>query len=549
LLKILHWDQKCFTYSLVLVLLTLALYIFNIGGYDLGAPDEPRYSEVAREMQVDANYAIPHLNNRIYHEKPPLFFVVTALFTALIGKTTVTTVRLPVIILACLLIGLLTYYFGTRLGKKVGVITGLILATTCNFFWMAMRVNLDIPLIFCTTLALILLYEELAGAKPSYKSYLAFFLMGVGTLFKSQAALIPIAVIIIYALLSKKGKQLKNIPWFRGLLLYLAVVGVWIVSSYIIGGYGYFKATILDQIVTYSTGAKGHPGPFYYYLMSFPFEALPWTIFIIPAFYSLYQKRNELPDLVRFALIWFITIFIIFSIIGSKRGIYLLQLYPSFALIIAWFFGKHLEKPAESFRGLKIPAICFGLLLFIAGLMISFKGVTLIHKGIDFTLVSKAGFILALKYSAWFLMVIAILFITSAFTKQKIFIFAVTIGFSIGALLLVKGIILPTMNPIKSERYLAEDLAKLRDKNQSVGLWGGVNNDSGIIFYNGIYFDKILTNGQEVKAFLTQPNEVLMVSDNADKFFNTFKGEIPENWRIKSYQLGHSKMLLIKTNK
>ncbi|HBE79276.1 MAG TPA: glycosyl transferase family 39 [Firmicutes bacterium] len=546
MLKILHWDQKCFTYSLVLVLLTLALYIFNIGGYDLGAPDEPRYGEVAREMQVDANYAIPHLNNGIYHEKPPLFFGVTALFTALVGKATVTTVRLPVIILACLLLGLLTYYFGTRLGKKVGVIAGLILATTCNFFWMAMRVNLDIPLIFCTTLALILLYEELAGTKPSYKSYLAFFLMGVGTLFKSQAALIPIAVIIVYALLSKKGKQLKNIPWFRGFLLYLAVVAVWVVSSYIIGGYSYFKVTILDQIVTYSTGAKGHPGPFYYYLTSFPFEALPWTIFIIPAFYYLYQKRNELPDLVKFALIWFITIFIIFSIIGSKRGIYLLQLYPAFALLIAWFFGKHLEKPTESFRGLRIPVICFGLLLFFAGLLISLKGITLIHKGIDFTLVSKTGFILALKYSAWFLMVIAILFITSAFTKRKIFIFAVTIGFSIGALLLVKGIILPTMNPIKSERYLAEDLAKLRDKGQSVGLWGSVNNDSGIIFYNGIYFDKVLTSNQEVKAFLNQPNEVLMVSDDADKFFNTFTGEIPKDWQIKRYQLGLSRMLLIK---
>lgn len=546
MLKILNWDKKCFSYSLVIALLTLILYIFNIGGYDLGAPDEPRYGEVAREMQIDGNYVIPHLNNRIYYEKPPLFFAVTALFTALTGKTTVVTVRLPVIILACLLIGILIYYFGTRLGKKTGVIAGLILATTLNYFWLAMRVNLDVPLIFCTTLALILLYGELAGVKPSYKSFLAFFLMGVGTLFKSQAALIPVAVIIVYALLSKKAKQLRNIRWLRGSLIYLAVIALWIVSSYVIGGYDYFKTAILDQVIGYSTGSQGHPNPFYYYLTTFPAEALPWSIFIIPAVYYFYKRKNELPDFVKFSLVWFVTIFIIFSIVGSKRGLYLLQLYPAFALMIAWFFGKHLEKPNEPFWGLKIPVICFGLLLLIAGLLISIKGFTLIQKGIDLTLVSKSGFITALNYSAWFLIGMAVLLVTSAFTKKKIFILVVTAAFSIGTLFIVKGILLPTMNPIKSERYLAEDLAKLRDKNQSVGLWGSVNNDSGIIFYNGIYFDKVLRDEQEVKAFLNQSNEVLMVTSDADKFFHTFKGEISANWQIKKYQIGTDRMLLIK---
>ncbi len=548
MLKILNWDKKCFSYSIILVLITFGFYIFNIGGYDLNAPDEPRYGEVAREMLVNGNYVIPHLNNQIYYEKPPLFFGLTALFAKLAGKTTVITVRLPVIILACLLIGLLTYYFGTRLGKKVGLLTGMILATTVNYFWLAMRINLDIPLIFCTTLALILLYEQLAEGKPSYKGYLAFFLMGIGTLFKSQAALLPIVVIIVFALLSKKAKQLRNIPWLRGFLIYLAVVGLWVVSSYIIGGYSYFKITILDQLIDYSTGAQGHPEPFYYYLTTFPLEALPWSIFIIPAFYSLYQKRNELPDLVKLSPVWFIAIFIIFSIVGSKRGLYLLQLYPAFALIIAWFFGKHLEKPENSFWGLKIPAICLGLLLLIAGLIISSRGITLIEKTTDFTLVSKSGFIFALKYFAWLLMGMGVLFITSIFTKRKIFIFAVTVGFSIAMLLFVKGIIMPTINPSKSERYLAEDLAKMRDKNQNVGLWGSVNNDSGIIFYNGIYFDTVLNNEQEVKAFLNQPNEVLMVT-SAEEFFNTFKGKIPENWRIKQYQIGSGKMVLIKVDK
>jgi 4-amino-4-deoxy-L-arabinose transferase-like glycosyltransferase len=70
----LELNRKATLTILILVISIFLVYIFNIGAYDLWSPDEPRYAEVGREAAVDGHWIIPHLNNRIYYEKPPTYF-------------------------------------------------------------------------------------------------------------------------------------------------------------------------------------------------------------------------------------------------------------------------------------------------------------------------------------------------------------------------------------------------------------------------------------------------------------------------------------------
>ena len=51
---------------------TFAMLIWGLGGYDLTAPDEPRFALVAREMLQNHHWVIPFRNDEIYSEKPPL---------------------------------------------------------------------------------------------------------------------------------------------------------------------------------------------------------------------------------------------------------------------------------------------------------------------------------------------------------------------------------------------------------------------------------------------------------------------------------------------
>lgn len=539
-------DRRFLLYCALMGIACLLLFVYNIGGYDLWSPDEPRYGEVAREMMVNHNWVIPHLNNHIYYEKPPLYFAGTALFAMVVGKMTVVTARLPVILLASLLIGILAYYTGKRLGKRLGLLTGAILATTLNYSWFAMRLNLDLPLIFCTTLALLLLYEEFGGERPSFRSYLAFLLMGLGSLIKSPIALLPVVIIIIYALVTKERSKLKNIDWIKGFLIYFVVVGIWLYGAFKAAGYHYIKVTVLDQILGYSSGAEGHPNPFYHYVITFPLEALPWSIFLAPVFYGLYQHRNQLPKLVHFAAIWFITTFIIFSAIGSKRGVYLLQLYPAFGILTAWYFDQHLKQLIKSFKGLKIPVVIFGSFLLLVGLFLAVKGEFLVAEVADAPLADKDAYYFVITSLAWFAIIFSCFFGAALFHKNKRVIFGVTIAFSVCLIIILKGILMPVVNPVKSERYLAEELARQRTANQPVGLWGTQNNDSGFIFYNGIYFDPVLDNSQAVKRFLEQPGGKILVVADDERFYKAFGRTFPADWLVKEYRVGSKDMLLIK---
>jgi 4-amino-4-deoxy-L-arabinose transferase-like glycosyltransferase len=540
-----NYDKKLLIYTLLLTVVVFSLYLFNIWNYDLWSPDEPRYSEVAREMLIEGNWIIPHLNQEIYYEKPPLYFRMIAAFSALIGKMTVTTVRLPGIILASLLIGLLSYYYGSKLGRRVGILTGIVLATIGNYFWFAMRVNLDIPLIFCTTIAMILLYEQLEDKDSCWKSCLAFLLIGIGSLVKSPVALLPVVVILIYTAITKELSKLKNIAWFKGLLFFTVVVGTWIALIFKVAGYDYFKVAVLDQLLEYSTGAQGHPNPFYYYLINFPIEALPWTIFLIPAAYYLWKKRDSLPKIVGFNCIWVMSILIILSFVGSKRGIYLLQVYPAFALLISWYFSEFAKKNIESLKGLKIPALIFGTLILIVGVFLALQGNELLNKEFNSSMIREYGFTTVVKSLSLFFIIWGLLFISLLFQKSSKRIFIVTVAFSVVLILVMKLIIMPRVNLVKSERYLAEDLATLQVADEEVGLWGSHNNDSGFIFYNGIYYDYIFKSEEEVERFLSSSENVILIVSDEDKFYNFF--EVKDNWLVKKYKVGSNDMLLIKT--
>ena len=145
--------------SIILLLLVAAVILFiNIGGWDLWNPDEPRYAEVAREMLKTGNYLVPHINARIYPDKPPLFFWLIALCSKPFGDVSAATARFPSAF-AALGVIFLTFLLGLKLyNPTVGFFAGLILLATTQFFWLALRANIDVTLTLWTTLAIFLFY-------------------------------------------------------------------------------------------------------------------------------------------------------------------------------------------------------------------------------------------------------------------------------------------------------------------------------------------------------------------------------------------------------
>ena len=94
----------------IVVLLSISFIIFfvNLDGWDLWNPDEPRYAQVAKEMMESGNWILPHLNSRVYPDKPPVFFWLIALSSKIKGEVNSFSARFPSALAAVLGI-LITY--------------------------------------------------------------------------------------------------------------------------------------------------------------------------------------------------------------------------------------------------------------------------------------------------------------------------------------------------------------------------------------------------------------------------------------------------------
>jgi len=330
----------------LLLLVCYFLFFFRIGARDLWNPDEPRYAQVAREMLETGEWVLPHLNGEVYPEKPPLYFWLVALASKPIGDVTETTARLPSAVAATLVV-LLTYLFGTRIfGRREAFAGAIIMATSAQYFWIGRNGVLDILLTLSIFAALAMFY--LGYEKKRFIFYTAGFVFLVpAALSKGPVGIaVPVLVMLVFLLvdiiLRKEGAK-KQLAWF-GLA---AVVGVAIVALFVVpwwreayerSGGTYGSLTILTkQTAGRMFESYSHRRPFHYYFGEILWQFLPWGVFAPLAVITIKKKGNLRENRgLRFLLIWFMSVFILFTLISGKRSQYLLPLFPAGGLIFGW---------------------------------------------------------------------------------------------------------------------------------------------------------------------------------------------------------------------
>ena len=338
--------------SILLFVSAIILFI-NIGGWDLWNPDEPRYAQVAREMMQTGSYLVPHINSEIYPDKPPLFFWLIALASRSFGDVTSASARIPSAI-ACLGVILLTYLLGRTLyNQTVGFLAGLILLTTAQFTWLALRANIDMTLTLWTTLALFLFYVGYTREKSKTGWYLlSYGAMGLAVLTKGPVGFaIPLITIALFLVAQRQFKQFKELSIGKGVLIIIGITAAWLVPACFLGGGEYAREIIFKQTLGRTVDSFSHQQPFYYYLENFPADFNPWTLFIPSAILYGWRKiRLHRTLSLRFLLAWFLGTFIFFSLISGKRNLYLMPLYPAAALLMARFWYDFIAKSPEEMQ-------------------------------------------------------------------------------------------------------------------------------------------------------------------------------------------------------
>jgi 4-amino-4-deoxy-L-arabinose transferase-like glycosyltransferase len=134
-----------------------------------------------------------------------------------------------------------------------------------------------------------------------------------------------------------------------------------------VGGEAFREAIFWGQTANRLVNSFAHQHPFWWYLPLLPVILFPWLLWF-PLWRGLLQLPGYLDNTgIRFCLVWFVFVFVGFSLVSGKQLHYLLPIVPAFALVSAYLIVKQTGGESRwdnSLVGLMI--LFLGLLLLIA---------------------------------------------------------------------------------------------------------------------------------------------------------------------------------------
>jgi len=374
--------------------------------------DEPRFAEASREMIERGDYVVPHFNNDLRLDKPPLAYWAQMASYRIFGENDFAA-RFPSAVAAAL-VALSIFGWGRRIGgERVGWWAAIIFTLSLETFIHAKAAVADMWLVLFVTTAHWSGYELLrdwfgagsntVSARPAPLSgapyrhvvwWLAFWVsLALGFLAKGPiawTALLTLAATKFFARDLPLGRRFK---FGRGIVLMLVIVALWGIPA-LIQTHGQFLSVGLGRhVVTRSfVTMEGHGlnsiGG-YFLLLPFYFVAIfvsffPWSI-KLPWLIKTLRRDHDKIDNYLFA--GTAIVFIIFTLVSTKLPHYTLPAFPLLALLLARYWQRATATSGRtSFRPIAVAtaALWFAIAIVMPPLIAgSFPAYSLFRQARD----------------------------------------------------------------------------------------------------------------------------------------------------------------------
>jgi 4-amino-4-deoxy-L-arabinose transferase-like glycosyltransferase len=327
-------------YPLYLLLLCGVLFLPGLGARDFWAPVEPRYAEITRIMFAKGEWIVPRVNGDLYTDKPILYFWLALIASKLSGTVNEWTVRLPAALGGVGFV-LTTYYFAKDyFGARTGLLSAVILATSIRVIWEARWAHIDALFCFLFALSICFGARSLLRADKPNAILLSYAFMGLAVLAKGLIGIVlPGLLFAAFVLAQRDWRLIPAAKLHLGIPILFFVTAPWFyLVSQATNGKWLVDFIYVHHLQRYTAGA-GHRQPIYYYFKTLPVDLLPWTIFAVPALSACRNLRAAWANPVtQFFLLWFLVIFVFFSLSDTKRELYLMPLLPPLALYLGCYF-------------------------------------------------------------------------------------------------------------------------------------------------------------------------------------------------------------------
>src|SRR5665647_480183 len=266
---------------------------------------------------------------------PPLFSIFTKVSFDLFGAS-LFSARLVSAVFSILSLWVVFESAYTMYGKKAALLSAFLLAVMPGYFWLSRLALLEVMLVFFFMLSLFLFFRWL-NSRKNWLLVLSGLALGFGFLTKYQViAIVPVMVAVMVVL--GRG-QLKRLFSRFALLIVAAVVVIvpWLIivynvlTSYVFSQWVYALQMGNPERSLYSLR---FPTPIFYLVeMTWPYvdvHPISLLLYIVGlAGLGLFVWRRKQED--KFVLVWFICVFVFFTVISNREWRSVLTLFPALA--------------------------------------------------------------------------------------------------------------------------------------------------------------------------------------------------------------------------
>lgn len=343
-------------WAVALLLGCAALFFWGLGSVPLFDVDEAVFAEATREMLDTGNWITPQYNGVDRFDKPILFYWLMASAFAAFGVGEFGA-RFWSAAFGVGLVALVTAFGWRRLGPRVGLLSGLVAATSLEVVVLAHSAITDMVLIFFITACVLALFAAVQASDARARADAALIgaaASGLAVLTKGPIGVVLPGLILVVFLAFRGGlrEALAGLPWWRMIAVFTVVAAPWYALELSERGWAFIEGFFLKHNVRRFAGViSGHSGPVYYYVPVVAVGLFPWTIFALPALRWAWpsgwrglRRPTDREALGLLLLVWIGVVFLFFSAAGTKLPNYVASLYPPFALLVGMWADRFVAR-------------------------------------------------------------------------------------------------------------------------------------------------------------------------------------------------------------
>jgi len=319
-----------------------AIYTIGLGRSPLLDPDEPIYGQFVKEMVNTGDWLTPHYADKLWFDKPPLFYWLASSCVK-VGGLNEFTLRLPSAIFGALTVIMVFFLACHDFGKKAGALAAAVVSTTLLQIVLTHAAATDALMVFFMVAGLYFYRRWLDSSGKQATMWMAACgaAAGLGLLTKGPSVpLLLFAAMFAHLLWIKKLSKLISVDILLGVIVSLVIGLPWYIAMWSMYGKIFVDQFIIANNITRFTEPlhKSHHSHWYSYLTTvelFLAFFFPWNVYMLQAIWGKWRINTG----AKLATCWIAAVLLLFSASSTQNFTYSFPAFPACAVLVGAYLA------------------------------------------------------------------------------------------------------------------------------------------------------------------------------------------------------------------